>query len=707
MKICPNCGSQFADDFSFCQNCGTPLAAANPAPVEPAAEAPVQPVNEAVEAAPVAPEAPAVPVSEAPAFAPNAAAVNANYAPMPEQKPKKEKKPLGKKQKTLIGIGAAAVAIILVVAIVLSIVASAGKVNNYTLYIKDGELMYSDLSKDAPWQVTTDLVADGGLDSEEFSYMGNEVGYASFMSQDGKLLFFPDRIEEDDEGFTLYYRLVKDPEQEPVKVDSNVRSYYVTSKNTLVYLRTDDDGTLYMHDLETKSKIASNIDDYWVSEDGKTIYYLDNEGTLYTTSDGVQKDRIDGDVTQVYSVSEDYKTVIYHKDDIVYKKVAGSDKVKLLSEVENVVEVYETGEAYYYTTEEKEFKYSAFINDDCKDADAAMTEPVAPSIFDYDTYDAYSAAYDEYSDAYDVYYEKRSRDVIREVLDEETVTITIGTLNYFDGSKSSVVSSSVYVPTEDEYDTPFNAGSDIAVCLYPVFDVETAEKAKLSEISSAYAVGEAIGTAIYDSAKYHFAYKGTDSAITGKDPGGFRLSTANEAVFFFDNYSENEEDAVADLYKMSFAGGTVSAPEVYDTGVYTEYLYVYEDIEYFKNVNDEGESGDLYINKTKIDSDVTTYGIYNIEPDGKSVVYYSDVNDEGLGTLKWSKDGEIKKIADDVYDYDVTPDGDIIYLSDFSTNYHKGSLYIFEKDKARKIDDDVVTIVPVYSSNYMFGYFYW
>ena len=66
---------------------------------------------------------------------------------------------------------------------------------------------------------------------------------------------------------------------------------------------------------------------------------------------------------------------------------------------------------------------------------------------------------------------------------------------------------------------------------------------------------------------------------------------------------------------------------------------------------------------------------------------------------------KVTKIADDVYDYVVTNEGRAIYLSDYSLQYHMGELSEWNKGKTRKIDDDVMSIIPLMESRSYYGGF--
>ena len=73
--------------------------------------------------------------------------------------------------------------------------------------------------------------------------------------------------------------------------------------------------------------------------------------------------------------------------------------------------------------------------------------------------------------------------------------------------------------------------------------------------------------------------------------------------------------------------------------------------------------------------------------------------DKGYGTLKEYTSGQSAKIADDVHSYTYTPNGKVLYLYDYSLKYYSGELHLWENGTSRKLDDDVVFLVPTTAMN--------
>ncbi len=659
--FCPNCGKQTSSEFAFCQSCGASLS---------------------------------------------------DDAIVKSQQKKKFSLPkLSLKiSKKVMALASAALALILVVAILLSILFSAGNKNNFAIYIKDGEMYYTGLLKIDPMQVTSRLISydfdEDENENEELSQMSYSLGMYTQLSSDGKILFYVDKID-DEEGVTLYFRYINKPDDEPTKIDAHISTYSISEDGKYVtYLKGyDDESDLYQYNLKEKDKIDSEVKEFNVSDDGKKIIYLNDEGNIYFKAKGKDKEKIDRDVSFISYVNEDYNTVYYKKDDSLYKKVIGKDKVKIASDVSSVIQVYESGEIYYLKSDSDEVTLMDYVEDDYKDIDETMIEPEypdSPSYWDYDSfyeyeeaYEKYEEEYDAYIDALDTYYAKEDRDELREELSDETMEQSIYTLFYYNGKKEIELADTVDYSNTYAIDNP--------VLIYSVYNQSSVEKVKLSEIDSVSDVKDMVEEAMFSSTEAYVAIKDNTTAIKQKDADEFNITSDGKTVYFLSDVSEKNNHG--DLYKMNISGGKAQKPKLYDTDVYASWTYILRDdmYLYYKDVED-GE-GELYINKEKIDDDVVLYGI-GLSIDDK-IAYMVDWNsDKSYGTLKIYDHGKTKKIADDVSTFDFTPNGDVLYLYDYSNTRYKGELYIYKNGKSKKIDDDVIAIVPIYYSKYRGDYYY-
>jgi len=677
--FCPNCGKQTSTEFAFCQSCGASITE--------------------------------TPAEEQPAAVPT------------------EKKKLPKKAIMFGGIGVAVVAVLI---LVISLFSGGGKAkNDFTLYLKDSEIFFSDMKKDSEaWQLTSRLVDSEDVDDDVLAYAASTLGSYICTSEDGKYIFFPDKIADDDDGFNLYYRELGNPEAEAVKIDSDIQSYTVNTSATIVTYLKGEEGNLYQYKLaeDSKDKVASEVEGFEVSDDGTKIGYINSEGSLYLKYAGKDKEKIASEVTSLEYLTDDFKTVYYIKEGSLYKQVEGEDRVKIASEVYRVIKIYETGEIYYLTSEAGEISLMDYVTDDMKTTDASITEPSypnypnspsPPSWWDYDTDAEYAAAYEAYEDAYEAWeaecdrmeteyyaareawYAKQSRDELREYLEEEVLEQSNYSLCFYNGTEATVITDAF---VGDYYDSDYTYASDAPVIIYEAYNQSSLEKVKLSEVESIYDIEEMVEAALFSSSERYIAVKTTATVVEQeKEARNFRINSSGTVVYYIDDIPD--EKSYGELYRISITNGTVGKAEVYDSDVYTGYCYFAGDDKfiYYKDYKDR--KGELYVNKVKIDYDVSVYSTV-VYSDSDKVIYFTDWNDEkDYGTLKIYQGGESVKVADDVHNFSTMSDGRILYLYDYSLNYYKGELHVWENGETRKIDDDVVAVIPVYETKYR-GYSY-
>lgn len=638
--FCPNCGKPSGSDAAFCKNCGTPFHAA---------------------------------------------------APKPEQKKKKEKKKQNhgsSDQKTPSkGIIFAGIGILLAAACILVFVligGGTGSSSNYAMYVKDKEIYYTGFSRKDPWQVTSRFVDGGDIDNFDLADAAYFLADACRLSEDGSLLFFPDKISYSDNGYSLYYRQVNKPKEDAVKIDSDIISYSVSKDASAITYQKND--TLYQYDRkkEDKQKVASDIRRYYVSDDGKTILYLNTEDVLYSTVRGGDREKIDSEISALSYVSEDLSTLVYIKEGTLYKKVGSEDKVKISSDVDHVIAAYDSGEVYYVKSESMEVPLSNYVYDDKKEADAVLTEPKSPNWIDPD----YDAKYEAYQKASEEYRAKLFRDNLRKSLNEEKIEQTDYSLCYYNGEEETVIHDSFI-------DSSYPCAADSPVITYTAYDQSDDIRIKLSETEDIYSIRSFVTEALISASERYVTVGSTSSLLDREEAQHFRLSADGETLFYLDEVPEDKD--YGELYQVSISSsGELGSPELYDSDVYTGTLHFIDagKLLYFKDYkNDKGE---LYIDREKIDYDVNFYSIQYME-DQECVTYYTDWNDEkNYGTLKIYTGKDAQKIADDVHSHFVLPNGEVLYLYDYSPKYYHGDLYLWNKKDTEKIDDSVVCILPVY-----------
>ena len=226
MIVCPKCGKELADGTKFCSKCGTPLAdvkpkAEEPKAEEPKAEAPKAEASKAEtpnaeEPKTEAPKAEAPKAEEAKAEAPKAEAPKAEAPTAEEPKAEGEEK----KPNTWIKYVCIGAAVVVFLFLVISLFSGKKGGKPYALYLKDKEIMYTNLKAKGAWQLTAKLSKDGDMDTESLTDR-IDLFTECELSPDGKIMFFPNKLERND-GTTLYYRYINKPKKEPIKMDSSV-----------------------------------------------------------------------------------------------------------------------------------------------------------------------------------------------------------------------------------------------------------------------------------------------------------------------------------------------------------------------------------------------------------------------------------------------------------------------------------------------------
>lgn len=695
MIYCPKCGKELKDGTAFCSNCGTKLPTNEP--VEPVVkqEPAVQEVQQAepVVAQEVAAEVPAeVPAEEAPAEVPA------------EEAPAEETATERKFPKKLIGIIGGAVAAVIVLLVAILLIAGSGSKKSPALFLKEKEIFSTYLSKIEPMQVTDKLVdTEEKIGNKELAQNAYMFGYRTYLANDGKTLFYPDKI---DDGMSLYYRDLQKSKQEPIKLDSDVSQYTVSADGKrVVYLKTD--GSLYRHNLKDKEKIASEVEGFVASEDCKQIIFMTEEGDLYAQKLGKDKEKLATEISDVEYINEDCTVVYYISDEALYKVELGKDKVKVLSEVNEVLMITDEGKIYYTKSGTEEVTLSSYVEDDMKAQDATMEKPQYPTKPSYPYYsqynnmeeynialdeynlamDEYYAAQDAYNEQYSKYQQKLNRDELREELDEMKITIYTADVFYFDGKDSKSVCEDVRC---DEYGLDSRKASDADVLVFSGYGNGTANKVKLSEIDSIYTVENNVNAAMKESTVVYVAIDGTATKLDFEDKAmdayDIRISADGKLMYYLDNISE--ENGHGDLYQIEISGGKAKKAELYDSDVYSGSFGADGSFYYFKDVKDR--IGELFVDKTRVDYDVYTGNVTSTE-DG--TYYFMTEYKDNSGTLKIYNGKKAVKVAEEVYNYDVLADGTLLYLNDYSTEKYYGTLYTYTGKKSVKIADDVVAIL--------------
>ncbi len=535
--------------------------------------------------------------------------------------------------KKLAIIGAAAVAVIVLVILIGSLLFGGGE-PNYAVYIKDGELVFSDFKK--PYEFTDDF-ADG-IDNSQLAGAASQLSYSVHLTKDGKKLFYIDEVGPNGNR-ALYVRNANKPKAEPTKLDSDVSVFMVNESGTIVtYLK---DGTLYRHDLKEKEKIYGDVENFVSSLDGKKVVFETVEGDLYISKGKDKEEKIASEIDYLVHVNKAFSEIYYTKENALYFKKGSKNVEKLCSDVDDVVEFYDNGTFYYTEAKEEEEEGGA------------------------EQFDAEST----FADELDKLIEQRTQK-----------------LYYFNGKEKKVVA--------DKFYGSYRTCADKAVVAYKTIDSSDIKEEEFTGDLDAFAIWniavEDKGTEIdLDDVR------GLSIAHDGKSAYAWTVKVRKvEADTDTDTDTDTEAEPkpeTATLYKIKI-GKSAEKPEQYEEDIYPSYISLTSagNIMYYKDVKEN--KGELFIDKTKIDDDVRV-GSVRYMKDSKKVAYYTDWDSEkSKGTVEISTlKGKTTKVGDNAFSFVITPDEDILYLTEYKNN--KGELYLFTGNKAKKIDDDVVGIL--------------
>ncbi|MCM1064886.1 MAG: zinc-ribbon domain-containing protein [Eubacterium sp.] len=682
MIKCPKCGKELEDGARFCGECGTPIPEQPRQDVRAAAEEPVQAgPGEYVFCPECGKKLPAGSL-----FCDNCGTGLA--AVSKEQSATFAGQPVGgraagkKKKWPVFGIVAACAVVILIACagIFAASRKSSGSKDDCAVYVKDRELFFAGLKSKDPLQVTEHFVKESDMDNADLSMEWAYVSYDTTISDDGKYLFFPDRMIGRG-SWSIYYISLSRPDEEAVKIDSDIDQYVVNDSATYVtYVKSGD--KLYSYDLKKgdKKSIAGDVEGFAASDDGRQVYYIDDEGTLYLWTMGRDSEEIDSGVQMVYHISDDFKTIYYTKKDALYRNGSDGKREKIASDVDQVIKVYGSGGIYYL--KEMDVTAERFFADDMKVGDKELTES--------------------------------ERDALLQVCEWAISDMRIGMLCYHDGRKETEIGvASIHTCA---------AASDAEAVLFALLDLDKFDRLEISQIvASADREMSEVRLSKWLTEQFEegacelvLAQKGEMIPLgVGLEDLGprFEIDPDGSRILYLDDFDSETDEG--NLYLITVKDGKLSDTELLESGMPSyhfslftgwppAYGFVGGSPIYYTDV--EGSRGDLYVDGQFAASDVLV-GSYKSES-GACCLYTDYDMGKQRGTLRCYMDGKVVKIADDVYDYYAIGDEKILILSDYSLSRYEGELSLYDKGELRSIDDDVVCILRP-SDTRLESIYYW
>lgn len=160
-------------------------------------------------------------------------------------------------------------------------------------------------------------------DGEDTTKIDKDVSSFGF-SEDDKYIYY---VNKDDELYTY--------KKESKKIDSDVSYVVGTKDNNIFYTKEDELYVRNMNGKKDKVKIASDVENQAISEDGSKVLYQTEDGDLYIYKVSSKKaTKIASDIEDVLDGNDDLdKLLVVNSDDEVYY-VNGTKTTKLVSEVD-------------------------------------------------------------------------------------------------------------------------------------------------------------------------------------------------------------------------------------------------------------------------------------------------------------------------------------------------------------------------------------
>lgn len=701
--FCEECGTQLEEGMLFCPNCGmkvenepVPKLLEESAGTAGALENAVYREIKAEEVDTVREEPSADDVFTKAVFCPHCGAVNHGDDPfcancggaLGDSEPSASAP--ARKRKNVLALGSAIAAVFVALALIGSLFLFRGTGSpDEIYYIKDSALCRSSLKKVEPQELDEDLLDD------EVEAISTYIG---MQYSENKQYLFYFHIENDGDR-ALYYIDTKDKKGEPQKIDSGVQNsfYEVTPDNRVIYCKNDN---LYIHDLQDKEKVASDVGRFLVSQDGSTlVWFTQEDDRMYVQDTDLKNDRekIDSEVNWIYFYSEDLDYIVYGKGDSLYLLENLSDREKIDSDVLDVVTTVcdnDTVRILYRKSESSKTSMWDFIEDDLSgDADMEM-----PNEQDYQTtsirkswgrtYEVVETS-DEYYEKLNEYYDKQSRDSMRETLKQMPAPMEGGSLELYDSASDETTTLA------EGWLGNLMSCADMGentVAIYSLVEEDDVSGLRFSEIveKGISEADEGLNRSLEENRRLYLAVGENVAEILDEEQTVKEIAGDGENLYVVVSEQDGEEEPVYEIGELSL--------DASDLGNYT---CLYEDawsilscengnVVYCGEFDPEHQSCDLYIGDNKVDSDVHTYSV-RCEENGH-IIYYTDREDD-IGTLKLYDGKETKKIADDTRSALYFDDRKIAVLVDFSSKHNRGDLKLYNGKELIKIDTDVSRII--------------
>ncbi len=294
MKVCPNCGAEYANRTKFCGICGTPMLECQ------------------------------------------------------GTKKISEHKKVGLRKLFVIMGGTVSIIAIAMLALCLFVIKENKEEQTPVAFVKGNELYYAGIGEGDPIRLTKTLydISASKVEENEVS-IGVSIFDKVYMSKNNKIIYYPEYINESTGTFTLCKRNLSEKESKGETLDADVSSYMINAEGNVITYLGGTDLTLYQMVGLKKEKIDSDVYQFNVSEDGESILYSTIQGILYLKNKGEDAKEITRTGDIVY-IDGNFDKIYFKEKGILYKITKGIEKEIISKDVEGIINIYESEEAYYF-----------------------------------------------------------------------------------------------------------------------------------------------------------------------------------------------------------------------------------------------------------------------------------------------------------------------------------------------------------------------
>lgn len=613
---------------------------------------------------------------------------------------------------------------------------------NRPFYVKNENIFITDGDVESSYQITKDWFGN----SVEVSYEDGDnyadlkkqtiANYREYrveditISKDKEIVVYLDRADFSDGTFYLYWRSLKDLDEEPIKIATNVIEYTTNQDCSIIFYRTSED-VLYIYDYIDVREIAENVYEFDIDNSGDRVVYTvereDQESWNYSIyiknihdikagknlsikiadilppwQEGVCSSQEPNHNSFFYN--ENLQMIYYVDVEHTFNKsTIDGTKIQIGTDIVSSPYVYKSGEAYYVTSKAITKSVAEYVEDDYLSADNEMVEPQKPeepeepylpwwpteeehAEYDkqYKKYEKKLKEYEELLAQYEMdsekYEEALDRDAFREELDYTEFTYYEFSYYYTDSINKTMELGKSY-STSSYSDITDVATDNVVSVIDGLSDSLDLNKIKFSTI-------------------LEYMKEDEESYVEGEDYT-YNVSAGVACIDLLSKKFEETETSTCVFKKQNktdisaFLESDKSFSAVFNAAG-DKLVYALSDY--------ESDSTELYqldlssSSKVKTDlHDENVWSYYFING-GKTLCYFKDCkNDMADLYIDWEKVDEDVNIYGDLMCHEEK----YYYMTDWDEDTQEGSLTVYDGSMTEKLLDDVHEF-SIYGDGYLY-----